>query len=146
MYTWIYGEKRGDMGIECKYMIASWEQNIISYHSNLLECCIYFWTFLNTIKLFSSVKLSEPNNKFSIEITVYGVILIINCILAFVYSNIVERHICQKSQYNDHRKVRILQPLKSCFVLFCFVLCLFVFLFFVFFMRGGGYVFFYYYY
>jgi hypothetical protein len=34
--------------------------------------------------LFSSVKLSEPNNKVSIEITVYGVILINNCILAFV--------------------------------------------------------------
>jgi hypothetical protein len=33
--------------------------------------------FLITIKLFSSVKLSEPNNKFSIEITVFGVILII---------------------------------------------------------------------
>ena len=33
---------------------------------------------------FSFVKLLEPNNKFSIEITVYGVILIINCILAFV--------------------------------------------------------------
>jgi len=44
---------------------------------------VYFWTFLKTIKLFSSVKLSEPNNKFSIEITVYGVILINNCILAF---------------------------------------------------------------
>ena len=31
-------------------MIASWVQGIISYHSNLLEWCIYFWTFLNTIK------------------------------------------------------------------------------------------------
>ena len=113
-------------------MITSWVQDIISYHSNLLEWCIYIWTFLNTIKLFSS----EPNNKFSIEITVYGVILIINCILAFVYSNIVEHHICQKSQYNDHRKVRILQPLKFCFVLFCFMfLC---FLFFVFFYGGRG--------
>ena len=39
-------------------MITSWVQGIISYHSNLLEWCIYFWTFLNTIKLFSSVKLS----------------------------------------------------------------------------------------
>ena len=46
--------------------------------------CIYFWTFLNTIKLFSSVILTEPNIKFSIEITVYGVILVNNCILAFV--------------------------------------------------------------
>ena len=91
--------------------------------------------------MFSSVKLSEPNNKFSIEITVYGVILIINCILAFVYSNIVEHHICQKSQYNDHRKVRILQPLKFCFALFCFVLFCFMFvcfLFFVFFLWGRG--------
>jgi hypothetical protein len=35
-----------------------------------------FWTFLNTIKLFSSVKLSEPTNKFSIEIRVHGVIFI----------------------------------------------------------------------
>jgi hypothetical protein len=61
-------------------MIASRVHSIISYHSNLLEWCIYFWTFLNTIKLLLSVKLSEPNNKFSIEITVYGVILINNCI------------------------------------------------------------------
>ena len=79
------GKKGGDKEIECKLMITSWVQGIISYHSNLLEWCIYFWTFLNTIKLFSSVKLSEPNNKFSIEITVYGVILIINWIFAFVW-------------------------------------------------------------
>jgi hypothetical protein len=34
--------------------------------------------------LFSFVKLSKPNNKVSIEITVYGVIFINDCILAFV--------------------------------------------------------------
>ena len=38
------------------------------WHPNLLAWCIHFCTFLNTIKLFSSVRLSEPNNKFSIEI------------------------------------------------------------------------------
>ena len=54
-----------------------------SYHSNILVWCIYFCTFLNTIKLLSSLKLSEPNNKFSIEIAVYGVMFINNCILAF---------------------------------------------------------------
>jgi hypothetical protein len=51
--------------------------------------CIYFWTFLSTIKLFSSVKLSEPNNKFSIEITVYGVILTCCHFLIYVYNIIV---------------------------------------------------------
>jgi hypothetical protein len=60
---------------------------IISYHSNLFVWSIYFSTFLSTIRLFSSVKLSEPNNKFAIEITVYGVIFINNCILAFATDN-----------------------------------------------------------
>jgi hypothetical protein len=68
-------EKKGETGIECKCMIASWVQSIISYHPNLLVKCIYF-VHLKTIKLCSSVKLSEPNNKVSIEITVYGVIFI----------------------------------------------------------------------
>ena len=31
--------------------------------------------------MFSSVELSEPNNKFSTEIAVYGIIFINNCIL-----------------------------------------------------------------
>jgi hypothetical protein len=76
-YTYIHlinrssGEKKG---IECKCMISYWIQSIISYHPNLLAWCIYFCTFPNTIKLFSSVKLSEPNNKF--EIGVYGVMFI----------------------------------------------------------------------
>ena len=67
MYTSIYlinrsgGGKKGGKGIECKCMIASWVQSIISYHPNLLVWCIYFCTFLNTIKLFSSVKLSDPD-------------------------------------------------------------------------------------
>ena len=64
-------EKRG---IECKCMISFWIQSIISYHPNLLVWCIYFCTIPNTIKLFSSVKLSEPNNKFAIG--VYGVMFI----------------------------------------------------------------------
>jgi hypothetical protein len=55
-----------------------------SIHTRLRHHCMYFCTFLSTIKLSSSVKLSEPNNKVSIEITVYGVIFINNCILAFV--------------------------------------------------------------
>ena len=38
--------------------------------------------------MFSSVKLSEPNNKVSIEITVYGVIFINNCILALYEGDI----------------------------------------------------------
>jgi hypothetical protein len=80
-------------------MITSWVQGIISYHSNLLEWCIYFWTFLNTIKLFSSVKLSDPNNKFSIEITVYGVILIINCRVIFnVFVN-VQKYIHHSNRF-----------------------------------------------
>jgi hypothetical protein len=83
MYAYIYlinsdGEK-GGKGIECKWMIESRVQSIISYHSNLLVWCIYFWTFLNTIKLFSSVKFPEPNNKFSIETTVYGLRFIHKC-------------------------------------------------------------------
>ena len=61
--------EKGGKGIECK-CISSWVQSMISYHLNLLVWCIYFCTFLNTIELFSSVKLSEPFNKVSIEITV----------------------------------------------------------------------------
>jgi hypothetical protein len=60
-------------GIEVKCMISSWIQSIISHHPNLLVWCIYFCTFPNNIKLFSPVKLSEPNNKLSIKIGVYGV-------------------------------------------------------------------------
>jgi hypothetical protein len=45
---------------------------------------MYFCSFLNTIKLFPSVKLSEPNNKFSIEIGVYDVIC--SLIISFLYS------------------------------------------------------------
>jgi hypothetical protein len=72
MYTEIYlinrsGGEKGGNGIECKCIIASWVQSIISYQPNLLLRCIYCCTFLNTIKLFSSVKLSEPNNNVSIE-------------------------------------------------------------------------------
>jgi hypothetical protein len=52
------------------YLLGSRKCNII--HTRLRHQCS------------SPVKLSEPNNKFSIEITVYSVILIINCILAFV--------------------------------------------------------------
>jgi len=48
--------------------ILSAEYNFISskYISKMYICC----TIVNTIKLVSSVKLSEPNNKVSIEITV----------------------------------------------------------------------------
>ena len=62
--------------------ILSTEYNFKSskYISKMYICC----TIVNTIKLVSSVKLSEPNNKVSIEITVLGVIFIDNCILAFV--------------------------------------------------------------
>ena len=85
------GGEKGGKGTKCKCIIASRVQSIISYQPNLLlRCtCIYFCTFLNTIKLFSSVKLSEPNNKVSIEITVYGVIFINNCILALYEGDIV---------------------------------------------------------
>ena len=62
------GQKGGNE-IECKCMIASWVQSIILYHPNLLVWYIYICTFVNTIKLVSSVKLSEPNNKVSIEMT-----------------------------------------------------------------------------
>jgi hypothetical protein len=48
--------------------ILSTEYNFISSKSisKMYICC----TFVNTIKLISSVKLSEPNNKVSNEITV----------------------------------------------------------------------------
>jgi hypothetical protein len=57
--------------------IPSTEYNFISFKSIIMD--IYFWTFLNTIKLFSSVKFPEPNNKFSIETTVYDVRFIHKC-------------------------------------------------------------------
>jgi hypothetical protein len=38
-------------------------------NANLLVWYIYICTFVSTIKLVSSVILSEPNNKVSIEIT-----------------------------------------------------------------------------
>ena len=48
--------------------ILSTEYNFISCKSisKMYICC----TIVNTIKLVSSVKLSEPNDKVSIEITV----------------------------------------------------------------------------
>jgi hypothetical protein len=49
--------------------ILSTEYNFISSKS-ISMTYIYFCTIVNTIKLVSSVKFSEPNYKVSIEITV----------------------------------------------------------------------------
>lgn len=57
--------------------------SILTYHANLLI------GFLKSIKLLSPVKLSHPNNKFSIEITIYDVMFINNDILAFCKGDIV---------------------------------------------------------
>jgi hypothetical protein len=67
---YLINRKKGGKGVECKCMIAFCVQSIILYHPNLLVWYIYFCTFVNTIKLVSSVKLSKSNNKVSIEITV----------------------------------------------------------------------------
>jgi len=83
MYTYIFvvGGK-GRRGLSANIWYHS-EYRVLLQIARIYWC-IYFCTFLNTTKLFSSVKFSQPNNKFSIGITVYGVIFINNCILAFV--------------------------------------------------------------
>jgi hypothetical protein len=74
LYTWIWKWQEVSYIINVYINIFDkqkwWEKKEErGLNANLLVWYIYICTFVSTIKLVSSVILSEPNNKVSIEIT-----------------------------------------------------------------------------